>query len=49
MSKTSFGGGGLHDRFRLPWLQTTITWELEILVTTPKQGSTDYKKSFSVI
>ena len=45
MSKTSLGGGGLHDRFRLPWLQTTITRQLEILVTTlaTKQGSTDYK------
>ena len=39
-------GGGLHDRFRLRWLQTTITRQLEILVTTlaTKQGSTDYKK-----
>ena len=25
MSKTSLGGGGPHDRFRLLWLQTTIT------------------------
>ena len=38
--------GGLHDRFRLPWLQTTITRQLEVLVTTlaTKQGSTDNKK-----
>ena len=45
MSKTSLGGGGLHDRFRLPWLQKTITRQREILVTTlaTKQGSTDYK------
>ena len=45
MSKTSLGDGGLHDRFRLPWLQTTITRQLEILVTTlaTKEGSTDYK------
>ena len=44
--KTSLGGGRLHDRLRLPWLQTTITRQLEILVTTlaTKQGSTDYKK-----
>ena len=54
MSKTSLVGEGLHDRFRLRWLQTTITRQLEILVTTlaPKQGSADYKKikiSFSVI
>ena len=43
MSKTSLGGGGLRDRFRLPWLQ--ITQQREILVTTlaTKQGSTDYK------
>ena len=43
--KLLWGGGGLHDRFRLPWLQKTITRQREILVTTlpTKQGSTDYK------
>ena len=38
MCKTSLGGGGLHDRFRHPWLQTTITRQLEILVTTLQQN-----------